>query len=270
MFLALFVGSLILSPYTYALLSLVVMTVAGCEYFRLSFNRRFTLAKVMVILAGILLFAGVFMHYRFSALAPKTLSIVAVSAVIPIFAAMISMMKDCASGHGFEPGLFFPLLYITVPVCASAPLCFGITGEYQPLLFLLVFVLIWANDIFAYVFGMSFGQKSDSRKLCPSLSPKKSVIGVVGGTVMTFVVAVPVWGLYGFRFFNLYHWAAVAALVSVFGVTGDLFESLIKRHAGVKDSGNAIPGHGGVLDRFDGSLFVIPAVTAYLYIIGIL
>jgi phosphatidate cytidylyltransferase len=130
-----------------------------------------------------------------------------------------------------------------------------------------VIVLLWLNDIGAYAVGMSLGQRPDSRKLFPALSPKKSWIGVVGGTLFTLLGAWGVSATFGAQVLPLVHWLALALIVSVFGVFGDLFESLIKRHAQVKDAGHFIPGHGGLLDRFDDVLFVLPLAALYLLLV---
>ena len=127
-------------------------------------------------------------------------------------------------------------------------------------------MLIWINDIGAYCVGMLFGQRTNSRKLFPALSPKKSWVGVYGGTAFTFLAAWAVWALWGAPVLTLPHWMALALIVSVVGVPGDLFESLIKRHAGVKDASQMIPGHGGMLDRFDDLLFILPVAATYLLV----
>lgn len=115
------------------------------------------------------------------------------------------------------------------------------------------FLTTWAADTFAYFVGLSLGR----RKLAPMISPGKSVEGVLGGSVGAVVVGwlyAPVLGLPGWQT------GLVALLISVVSVLGDLSESALKRYAGVKDSGTLLPGHGGVLDRFDSSLFVLPFV----------
>lgn len=115
------------------------------------------------------------------------------------------------------------------------------------------FLATWAADTFAYFVGLSIGR----RKLAPKISPGKSVEGVVGGSLGAVVVG---W-LYG-PVLALPAWQTglIALLISVVSVLGDLSESALKRYAGVKDSGALLPGHGGVLDRFDSSLFVLPFV----------
>ena len=115
------------------------------------------------------------------------------------------------------------------------------------------FILIWMADTAAYVFGSLFGK----HKLAPEISPGKTWEGFLGSCVVTVGLAV---GLSYIPFFQsaglkVWHWIVVALLTEVFGLLGDLIESMFKRKAGVKDSGNIIPGHGGVLDRVDSILF---------------
>ena len=123
------------------------------------------------------------------------------------------------------------------------------------------FILIWMADTAAYVFGSLFGK----HKLAPEISPGKTWEGFLGSCVVTVGLAV---GLSYIPFFQsaglkVWHWIVVALLTEVFGLLGDLIESMFKRKAGVKDSGNIIPGHGGVLDRVDSILFA--TIPAYLF-----
>ena len=118
-------------------------------------------------------------------------------------------------------------------------------------------VLVWANDVFAYLTGMAFGR----HRLFERLSPKKSWEGFFGGLVGAVVAAAVVARLMGD---NLYVWCGLAVVVVITAVLGDLVESMFKRAADVKDSGNLIPGHGGVLDRFDAMLVSAPFAVVYL------
>ena len=118
-------------------------------------------------------------------------------------------------------------------------------------------VLVWANDVFAYLSGMAFGR----HRLFERLSPKKSWEGFFGGLVGAVVAAAVVARLMGD---NLYVWCGLAVVVVITAVLGDLVESMFKRAADVKDSGNLIPGHGGVLDRFDAMLVSAPFAVVYL------
>ena len=120
--------------------------------------------------------------------------------------------------------------------------------------------IIWANDVCAYLIGMTLGR----HPLCERLSPKKTREGFLGGLAGAVGT-----GLAAARFLDAdpWHWAGLALVAAVAGVLGDLVESLFKRSAGVKDSGGAIPGHGGVLDRFDALLLAAPFVFVYMVLV---
>jgi phosphatidate cytidylyltransferase len=164
--------------------------------------------------------------------------------------------------------LIFPLLYITIPMIAGAHIAFDANNQFKPIYFILTMLMVWANDVGAYIFGISFGQKPNSKKLFPAVSPKKSWAGAIGGTFTVAIVAL------FYHLLNLVDsWlilVIMTLIVSTFGVIGDLFESLIKRSYGVKDSGNTIPGHGGFLDRFDAALFVMPLITLILKLFSVI
>lgn len=129
-------------------------------------------------------------------------------------------------------------------------------GKY---LLIILFCLIWINDIFAYLTGMAIGK----HKLFERISPKKTIEGSLGGLVMTILTAFLVNHFWLHTMSDL-KMMGMAMVVVVFGSLGDLCESMMKRQAGVKDSGNMIPGHGGILDRFDATFLAVPFVYCYL------
>jgi len=137
-----------------------------------------------------------------------------------------------------------------------------IEDRYLPNQIISIFVLIWINDTFAYLFGKSFGK----HKLLEHISPKKTIEGFLGGAIFTiiFSVIVPKY----FIVDPVWKWLVIAIIVVVFSTLGDLIESKFKRSAGVKDSGNVLPGHGGILDRLDSIIFVAPFVFLFLKIIN--
>jgi phosphatidate cytidylyltransferase len=134
-------------------------------------------------------------------------------------------------------------------------------APYNPHFILGIVLLIWANDTFAYLVGSMIGKN----KLCERISPGKTWEGTIGGGILTlgcsYIIAV--W----YPELQWNQWIVVAAIVVIFGTFGDLVESMLKRQAGIKDSGSIMPGHGGILDRFDSLLFVSPFVYAYLNLI---
>ena len=263
LFTAVVVGCL-LTPWTLLLLVGFLCVALSHEFYRLTVEHRFRKEKAGVILGSIAVLVLLFLHFQ-CGLPVLYLAL----GVLPVMASSIILLFDAAENHEFPSAVYFPLLYITLPLAAFLLLAWP-GGAFSWRLTLGLMVMIWFNDIGAYVIGMSFGQRPDSRKLFPALSPKKSWIGVVGGTLFTFLAAWAVWTLFGSPILPLAHWFVLALIVSVFGVFGDLFESLIKRHAQVKDAGNLIPGHGGLLDRFDDVLFVLPLAALYLLMCSLL
>lgn len=134
--------------------------------------------------------------------------------------------------------------------------------QYNPILPLSIFIFTWINDTGAYCTGMLFGK----HRLFERISPKKSWEGSIGGGVFSIIGAIVM--AYFFPFMPINIWIGLALTVVVFGTLGDLTESLLKRTIGIKDSGNILPGHGGMLDRFDSTLMAVPAAVVYLYIIS--
>jgi phosphatidate cytidylyltransferase len=166
-------------------------------------------------------------------------------------------------------------LYIALPFSLLNTLAFHLTPQglvtYDAVLPLSVFVFLWMNDTGAYLCGSLLGKN----KLFPRISPGKSWEGSIGGGILVIAIAVLVWYLteqYQLNQLGLsaLEWAGLGLTVVIFGTWGDLVESLFKRTLGIKDSGNILPGHGGMLDRFDSSLLAIPAAVVYLYTIMLL
>lgn len=162
-------------------------------------------------------------------------------------------------------------MYIALPFSMINVLAFRSTPDgnvtFEWLLPLSLFIFLWTNDTGAYCSGSLLGR----HKLFPRISPGKSWEGSIGGAVFVMIAAAIIY------FLNvgqtdglvagmpLWQWLGLGLVVVVFGTWGDLVESLFKRTLGIKDSGNILPGHGGMLDRFDSSLMAIPAAVVYLY-----
>ena len=165
-------------------------------------------------------------------------------------------------------------MYVVLPFSLLNMLAFRAAPEgimYIYTLPLSVFVFLWVNDTGAYCCGSLFGK----HKLFPRISPGKSWEGSVGGGVFVLAAAALVWYLTDSYDMNptgmgMWEWMGLGLVVVVFGTWGDIVESLFKRTLGIKDSGNILPGHGGMLDRFDSSLLAIPAAVVYLFSITLL
>ena len=160
-------------------------------------------------------------------------------------------------------------MYIALPLSTINVIAFRQAADglnyYYYLLPLSIFIFLWTNDTGAYCTGSLFGK----HKLFPRISPAKSWEGSIGGGILVLIVASIMYYIESqgenLSGLNLIEWLGLGLVVVVFGTLGDLVESLLKRTLGIKDSGNILPGHGGILDRFDSSLMAIPASVVYLY-----
>lgn len=194
-----------------------------------------------------------------SELSQKIITSVFVLAVyFTLITALISSRKIAIQYLG---RIFLSLVYIIIPFSLLIKIPY-LNFEYffDTSIILGIFILVWSNDVFAYLIGKNFGK----HKLIERVSPNKTIEGFLGGFIFTFIA--------GF-FVSKYclsiqptQWFVIAIIVSVFGVLGDLVESMFKRQANVKDSSNFIPGHGGFLDRLDSIIFAIQFIYIYLYL----
>ena len=152
------------------------------------------------------------------------------------------------------------VVYVALPLSLMSFIPMAGGAGWQPGAMIAYVFIIWANDVFAYLVGMTLGR----HRLCERLSPKKSWEGFFGGLLGAVAMGLLAARLLGADYLA---WAGLALVAAVMGVLGDLAESMFKRAAGVKDSGRLIPGHGGVLDRFDAMLLSAPFVLVYMLIV---
>nr|WP_299201236.1 phosphatidate cytidylyltransferase [uncultured Brumimicrobium sp.] len=147
---------------------------------------------------------------------------------------------------------FFPWIYVMIPFYLMFKIFnFEVVDQAQWVFVLGLFIMVWTNDTFAYLTGRSFGKT----RLIERISPKKSWEGAIGGFLFTIIAG----GIYAyFTTENYLFWMISAAIVSPAGILGDLIESRFKRLVDVKDSGTILPGHGGILDRFDAVIYATP------------
>ncbi len=139
-------------------------------------------------------------------------------------------------------------------------------GTFNNYLILAYFIFIWTNDTMAYVTGKLFGK----HKLAPTISAGKTIEGTIGGILFGTLISIGIWYLFPvFQQYVLWQFALLAFIISIFAVFSDLSESKFKRLANVKDSGNLLPGHGGLLDRFDSVLLSAPILYIYIRLISL-
>ncbi|MDI5887798.1 phosphatidate cytidylyltransferase [Flavobacterium yafengii] len=158
--------------------------------------------------------------------------------------------------------------YIILPFVFITKISFGI-NDYNPKIIIGLFILIWTNDTFAYIVGKSVGRT----KLFEKISPKKTIEGFLGGIVFAILAGYLISKYYikanpEFSDRSILIWTSIAVIVGIAGTIGDLIESKFKRIAGVKDSGNIMPGHGGILDRLDSVIFVAPIIFLFYQILN--
>ena len=261
-------AGLLLNKYLFAAVMILVMVVMMHEFFKMTMGDEYRFSRALAIFAGITLFALTFMYRGHVLNFPGRLVILA---MLPIYIVMINSLyvKD-KTDFGKFANLYTAILYIAVPVTLSNFAVFSPSGEFSGLLLLCFFIITWASDVGAYIFGMALGQRF-GKKLFPEISPKKSWIGFWGGFLMSVAVALALY--YSGLFPQTYHvinCVVLAVVMNISGVYGDLVESQWKRHYALKDSGNILPGHGGMLDRFDSALFSIPMGVIYLMVHNIL
>jgi len=191
--------------------------------------------------------------------------IAAAIATLAVLAVMLAVLIGRRSGGLPAPGSFgviaFGLPYVGLPLLALAWLRDGAASDWKLVFFVLV--VIWGTDVGAYFVGRLLG----GPRLAPSVSPNKTWSGAIGGGVVAALVAL-IWGQVFSVVAGSVQLVAVAVMLSFVGQCGDLFESAVKRRYGVKDSGDLIPGHGGMLDRIDALLAAAP-VFAILHAFGL-
>lgn len=155
--------------------------------------------------------------------------------------------------------LFLGALYIGLPTLCLVQISLGdFTGRF---LIMATVLLVWANDVFAYLIGSKIGRL----KIFPHISPNKTLEGTIGGFLSALAWGVLSYFMWWVLEYELWQWLVLAVICSIFGIFGDLIMSLLKRSLNIKDTGNTLPGHGGLLDRFDAFILATPFV-AYVII----
>jgi len=265
LFVALLVTAIVLGPSTFIILFAVITALGLWEFGKLvNHSKGVTISQPIITLGGVYLFLA-------TALAQLTndYTLFIPYLVIIIYAFIRELYLEKSNPINNWSYTLFSQLYIAMPFCLLWILSFSsiYVDTYNYALPLAVFVFIWLNDTGAYCVGTLLGKN----RLFERISPKKSWEGSIGGGLLTLLVAFfahPY--LVGAIQLDLLPFLGLAMVVVLFGTWGDLMESLLKRTLKVKDSGSILPGHGGILDRFDSALLAIPSVFVYLYILNIL
>ena len=265
---AVFVGAVLGSQWSFGALLLLILVGGQTEFYKLARETGLSPQRWMGLAVGVLLFALNFIVFRQFSRSVTDEAGGAVLYLLLYIGLLLPTLFVCelfrrsATPLANLGATLLGVLYVAVPLSLLlyVPVLAG-DGVWRPETVLCYIFIIWANDVFAYLVGMTFGR----HRLCERLSPKKSWEGFFGG--LAGAVATGLAAAYALDA-NYWVWGGLALVASLSGVAGDLVESMFKREAGVKDSGQVIPGHGGVLDRIDALLLSAPYVFLYLLLVG--
>lgn len=267
LFVIVVIGSIILGKYTAALMLLCVVMMGSSEIANLFPHGENKPLKNIVGCCSVMSYVFLAISSMNSDSIESGIYIAPIFFNIPLLIALFSKKHDYVSVVGAS---WLSMIFVALP-CGIMMQFYNenlIGTDNGWILLIFAYILIWVNDIFAYLTGNAIGR----HKLCPRISPKKTIEGSIGGAVFTMLFSYFInrFVLNVFFFDSLISDLQVLFLalgVVIFGTLGDLTESMMKRYAGVKDSGNIIPGHGGILDRFDATFMAMPFVFIYLLLI---
>ena len=273
-FVAVMVGCILWHPATYALLFATITALTTWEFCTLiNRNMNCQTNRFITTIASVYLF-GAILAFNANICGSEVFIPYLITLIYILIAELYLKENNVLQNWAFT---MMSQLYIALPLALLNTLSFiaisipgsGQAAAYSPVFTLSIFVFIWVGDSAAYIFGSWLGR----HRLFPRISPKKSWEGCIGAFITTVAVSQIV-ATYSGAFggagttANRLAWAGLAAVVTIFGTWGDLVESQMKRKLGIKDSGNILPGHGGMLDRFDSSLIAIPMSVVYIYTIN--
>ena len=269
LFVAVLVGCILYTPTTFGLLFALITGLAVWEFGTLiNQSGQVVINRPICGLAGVYLFLAV-MGFSVDLFGGEVFVPYLIMLIYLLVAELYLRRPNPMNNWAYT---MMSQLYVALPFALLSVLYFypvqmmqgeALTVAVTPMLPLSVFIFLWASDSGAYLVGSLIGK----HRLFERISPKKSWEGSIGGGVLALVAAWALW--YFFPIMSLWQWIGMALVVVVFGTWGDLVESLLKRQLGIKDSGHILPGHGGILDRFDSSMLAVPAVVIYLYTLSL-
>lgn len=263
LFVLILVGGIIGGSVPFGILFLIITLLSVREFCTLvnQYEQGIHLNTYLCTIAGGLLFLT-FYHYQHISswvILPLYLCFLIAILVVQLYAKKSNPAGNWAFSFMSQVYVALPFALLNVIACIIPNA--GSNSTYSYILPLSLFIFTWINDTGAYCVGVTLGK----HRLFERISPKKSWEGSIGGAIFCIIAAVIL--AHFFPILNSWEWIGFALVVVVFGTWGDLCESLIKRHWGIKDSGKILPGHGGMLDRFDSTLLAVPAVSVYLLLV---
>jgi phosphatidate cytidylyltransferase len=260
-FAAIMLAGIIVHQYVFATVFAVFLMLTLYEFYKISENIGYEPSAKIGLICGFLLFIIFFLAA--SHVIPQKFVFLAI--LTPLFTLLPDLFDKRKNGFKNSMITIAGIIYIALPYSLLSFIIYPgniADAVFYPWILIGIFLIIWMYDSMAYVFGSMLGK----HKICERISPKKSWEGLIGGAV--FAVIMGILNSVFFHELSLTSWIVIAILIVAFGTSGDFFESKLKREAGVKDSGNVLPGHGGMLDRFDTMLFAIPVIFVWITLFG--
>ena len=260
-FVIVLLGAILLNQYTFCSLFIIITILGLWEFYRLNSNERHKPQKYFGTLIGIVLFITSYIEASRDVIFPFIMVIYGLGFMVFIFEIYRNTEKPFVNIGLTLLGIIYVALPFSLLNFIAFPdlTLYHLTIErYQPHILLGMIYMIWINDTGAYLVGSKFGKT----KLFERISPKKTWEGSIGGAVFALIGAYVI-SIY-YKDIEMMDWFIISGIVIVFGTLGDLVKSLLKRSIGVKDSGTILPGHGGILDRFDSIIMSAPFVLIYI------
>jgi len=260
-FVIVLLGAILLNQYTFYSLFIIITILGLWEFYRLNSNERHKPQKYFGTLIGIVLFITSYIEASRDVIFPFIMVIYGLGFMVFIFEIYRNTEKPFVNIGLTLLGIVYVALPFSLLNFIAFPdlTLYHLTIErYQPHILLGMIYMIWINDTGAYLVGSKFGKT----KLFERISPKKTWEGSIGGAVFALIGAYII-SIY-YKDIEMMDWFIISGIVIVFGTLGDLVKSLLKRSIGVKDSGTILPGHGGILDRFDSIIMSAPFVLIYI------
>ncbi len=260
-YVAVMLGGIVIHPFVFAVVYVVILFFTQSEFYKIYENAGYKPHKVFGLISGVSLFALFFLVA--SHVIPYIFILFAVPFIFFVFIAELLRTNNNAIKNSSLT--LFGLVYVALPFSllnfiVFVPKMLG-SSTYYPWILAGIFFIIWSYDSMAYLSGSMLGK----HKIASKISPKKSWEGLIGGAVFAVIVSLVCAVL--FQEISMFEWVVISFIIVIFGTLGDFFESKLKREIGLKDSSDLLPGHGGLLDRFDSLLFSVPVIFIWLNLI---
>jgi len=259
-YVAIMLAGVIIHPLIFAVVYGVILFFAQSEFYRIYEKWGYSPHRIFGLITGVVLFVLFFL------VASHTIPYIFILFSVPFlfFIFIAELLRSNNNAIKNSSITVFGLVYVALPFSLLNFIVFAptLTGStYYPWILAGIFFIIWSYDSMAYVSGSLLGK----HKMAPKISPKKSWEGFVGGAIFAVIIGIVCAVL--FQEISMAEWIVISLIIVIFGTLGDLFESKLKREIGLKDSGDILPGHGGLLDRFDSLLFSVPVIFIWLNLI---